>query len=122
MEKEQFKGRRYFFSLVRQMQDAQKHYFRTHDENVKETAKAFEAIVDREIEKGDASIGERTEYTGRLYFFGIVKRARIYQKRYFATRDEEAKRIAIEFEKLIDKEIKNGDRWMQEQLQPQLFN
>lgn len=118
----QFEGRVYFLGLVRQMRDAQKIYFRTHGKKVKETAKSFEAIVDAEIAKGDRALGERTEYNDRLFFFGSVKQMRLYQKRYFSTRSEEAKTMAIKLEHLVDAEIKAGDSWMQAQIQPQLFN
>lgn len=122
MVNNKYEGRVYFLALVRQMRDAQKQYFALRTHEAKELAKGFEAIVDAEISKGDAVLGERTEYKDRLYFFGIVKQARVYQKRYFATRSEEAKRMAIKLEHLVDAEIKAGDSWMQAQIQPELFN
>lgn len=115
-------GRTYFLGLVRQMRDAQKSYFATRTQETKELSKSFEAIVDAEIRKGDAAIGERNEYKDRLYFFGIVKFMREHQKRYFATRSTDAQKTAMMYEKLVDAEIKAGDSWMQAQLQPQLFN
>lgn len=115
-------GRQYFLGLVRQMRYAQKRYFKARTDEAKELAKSFEAIVDAEIRKGDAALGQRSDYSDRLYFFGIVKHAREYQKRYFATRSTEAQEIAMKYEKLIDAEIKAGDSWLQAQLQPKLFN
>lgn len=112
----------YFLALVRKMRDAQKQYFAVRTQEAKELAKAFEALVDAEIRKGDGALGAITEYKDKLYFFGIVKQMRLYQKRYFTTRNEEAKKTAIKLEKLVDEEVKAGDSWMQAQIQPKLFN
>lgn len=122
MEQKIINGRQYFLGLVRQMRYAQKRYFKARTDEAKELAKSFEALVDVEIQKGDAALGQRSEYNDRLYFFGIVKHARTYQKRYFATRSTDAQEMAVKYEKLIDAEIKAGDSWLQSQIQPKLFN
>jgi hypothetical protein len=59
---------------------------------------------------------------GRLQFFKLVKAMREAQKEYFSTRSQQALQKSKELEKRVDASIKRGDDYLQQQLQPSLFD